>query len=250
MTREKFEHVPIPTYEEATASGSGSHIPGDHEADIEREGLLGNRSTQGRARNNGNYQAPTAESVRSSQESDLTELVSDGAEDEEQALRRDMEQMEEGESSDDTRARERAARRQGFTKRFSDTLTSLHLPRFSSFNFLNFHLPQLSDQYKPGWGILARLFGIFLIMALVYTLVVMKVFNPSGGQTMGGGQRFMPSAIRSFVQGTINKGNIEAYLLQVTFDDHVAGTVGDFFLANYIEQHFKSAGFDNVYLDK
>lgn len=245
MAREKFEHVPIPTYEEATASSS--HVPLERTADVERNALLGNRSAR-----NGNYQPPRADSIRGSEDSDLTELVSDGeeddAEEEEHGLRRDMEQMEEGESSDERRSRERAARRQRFTKRFSDTLTSLHLPRLPSFNFLNFRLPSVADQYKPGWPILARLVGIVAIVMLVYGLVVLKVFVPSS-QGMGG-ERYMPSAVRQFVQSAIDKIHIEKYLKQVSFDDHLAGTQGDFFLADYIEKHFMAAELDSVYRDK
>jgi len=65
---------------------------------------------------------------------------------------------------------------------------------------------------------------------------------------MGG--RFMPSAVRQFVQSAIDKQNIESYLKQISYDDHLAGTKGDFFLAKYVEDHFKAAELDSVYLDK
>jgi N-acetylated-alpha-linked acidic dipeptidase len=115
------DHLPIPTYEEATSSRPTSQQsrlgPEEISDDAERQGLLGygssnsnNGAGSSSRRRNGYYQPPSVQSVRSSMDSDELELpeVTGGDEDEDgPALRREMEQMEmlDAEAADDDAAR-------------------------------------------------------------------------------------------------------------------------------------------------
>ncbi|EKG20331.1 Protease-associated domain PA [Macrophomina phaseolina MS6] len=57
---------------------------------------------------------------------------------------------------------------------------------------------------------------------------------------------FNPEWARSFVQSQISAERIRDNLKHITSIDHVAGTKGDKFLANWIESFFKQAGMDKV----
>ena len=61
---------------------------------------------------------------------------------------------------------------------------------------------------------------------------------------------FPPSVLRTYVQDHINAENIGKYLDYLTSLDHVAGTKGDVWMAQYVEALFKSAGLQNVGLER
>ncbi|KAG9888513.1 hypothetical protein KCU98_g16756, partial [Aureobasidium melanogenum] len=66
----KYAHLPIPSYEEATSSRPSSSSNVNETSDeTERQGLLGRQPSQ--SARNGAYRAPTAESPRPSEDSDL-----------------------------------------------------------------------------------------------------------------------------------------------------------------------------------
>jgi len=95
---------------------------------------------------------------------------------------------------------------------------------------------------KPSWSIFLRLFAIFLVVGIVYALMVSKIFT---NQAMV--HQFLPESLRSYVHGQISIETIEKYLYEISFDDHLAGTKGDFFLADWIEDRFKEANLDGIY---
>ena len=267
---EKYDRLPIPSYEEATSSrpsSSQSHREAlEINGDAERQGLLGRglSSITPTVRRNGSYHAPTVESERSSYESDFTspEVTSDEDEAEGEAeLRRDLDQMEVEDPAMERAAQQRARIRWEISKRFasiSQTFSNISLPR------IPFRMPSLGSfrprfsrpnsdfsspsgfQSRVSWPIIARLVAIFVISSLVYLLVVVRIF-PSKKSS---GQHFIPETVRSFAQGAVDRGRIEGYLRQVSFDDHIAGTKGDYFLAAYIEEHLKAAGLDSVYTEE
>lgn len=258
---EKYGHLPIPTYEEATSSRPQSS-QSQHDDDAERQGLLG-RNNSGAPRRNGNHHVPTVESARTSNDSDFTlpEVTSDDDSEAEAALRRDIDQMEVEDPAMDRSAQQRARLRHGFSKRFasiSQTFANISFPRLrfrmpsfrSSFRYTPFRSPapefsSASSRFKVSWPIIARLVAIFIIAAVVYVLVVIRIF-PS---RKSAGQQFIPESVRSFAQGAVDRNKLEAYLKQVSFDDHIAGTEGSYFLGRYIQEHFKSAGLDAVYTE-
>ncbi|KAB8338701.1 hypothetical protein FH972_021646 [Carpinus fangiana] len=249
----KYNTLPIPTYEEATSSRphSSQSFRGPQEVsdDAERERLLDRQQTSQQERSNGSYRPPRVESTRDSYDS-ITSLSVDDTE--EEALRQDMEQMEFADSEGEAQARHQArirSRLHQSLQTLSSTLSSLHLP--------SIHIPWLksirsgipsfridpNSEYKPTWPIIARVIGLLFLTGAVYSLVALKVFGSSRVML---GQQYVPESIRSFVQGAVDRSKIEGFLKEFSYEDHVAGTRGDFFLAQYIEEHLRSANLDEV----
>lgn len=262
---DKYSSLPIPTYEEATSSRPTSSQnfrgPGEISDDAERQGLLGG----------GTYRAPTVESERSSEDGDLRLPEVTGSGDD---ARRQIEELDYLDPSDDTRQRglyHRARLRNSFSKRFANisaTFSSLRLPSFrslytpvafgdpqdtndtptSQLTWRLRNLPQISipDQYRMSLPIFARLCGLFLIAAMIYVLFALDLFP---GNVRGMGARFDPEKVREFVQENVHADNIAAYLQHITSYDHVAGTEGDYYLATWMrEQWLELGGFDDVAL--
>lgn len=133
--------------------------------------------------------------------------------------------------------------------RITHTFSSwrLPLPRLRlptpSLSYITSHLPQDSPyDMKPSCSIFLRLFAILLVVGVVYALMVSKIF---ANQAMV--HQFLPESLRSYVHGQISTETIEKYLYEISYDDHLAGTKGDFFLADWIEDRFKEANLDGVY---
>jgi hypothetical protein len=255
---EPLPSLPIPTYEEAIGSSSRTVTPRSA-ADVaaahptEREGLLGPADTEGRipvpTRRAGYRPPPTEESssVRDDEEEDherdrfLGQSDGDGQQrrdsqgnEEELEVRREMEEMEYDEPP---------APQSAWGKRISSlsaSLSSIHLP----------------FKWKLKWPtinadiciIIGRCFAILLVMAVVYLLFMSDVFT-SAAQRMAG-QMFDPESVRVHVQGLVSEKRIEEYLRMVTKADHLAGTEGDYFLAQYMETIFKTHGLEDVHMEE
>lgn len=255
--------APIPTYEEATSSSSSRRGPAEISDDAERQDLL--PPSSGSRRRDDGYEPPSARSARSSEDSlaylDAVETNNDDEEgedegdDEEAGLRRDMQQMEvlDPGYEDETDSR-RARMRSRLSKRISSLTTSLSgisLPSFrlSRPGFLRFEalfawIPALSSlPFQAPWSILARLVGLFIIVSLVYALFVVAVLP---GSSVGLGQPFNPEWVRGFAQKNVDGERMKEYLRHVTSFDHVAGSEGDFYLAQWVEGRFRAAGMDAV----
>ncbi|KAL1632810.1 hypothetical protein SLS56_003300 [Neofusicoccum ribis] len=251
------ESLPIPTYEEATSSRPSSvlsHLgPNEVSDDAERQGLLGPRrrsqSGAGGSRRADGYQQPSVESVRDSMESDLSlpDMVGD-SDDEETGLQREMEQLEVIEAGGQPHGSRRARIGMSFSKRISSigaTLSSMRLPRLRKplrWPTFSCSIPSIPEHMRPGYSVILRLFGVLMMASLVYALLVTSVF-PLGH---GGMAPFNPEWARSFVQSQISADRIRENLKHITSIDHVAGTKGDKFLANWMESFFKQAGMDKV----
>lgn len=259
---EKYDALlPIPTYDEAISSrpSSSQSVRGSTrpEDDAERRGLLGGASASATVERNGNYHRPTVESVRSSCDDEFTSLDSSEGEDEED-LRRDMEQMEVTDPEAERRAQQRARMRLRLQKgiaTLTETLSNIHLPRMpggwnmSSFRspFTPFRNVAVPERMSISWPIVARLVALFIIAALVYVLVVLRVL-PSRGIVVG--QRYEAESVRNFLMRHVDATMIQRQLREVSFDDHIAGTKGDFFLASWMQKQFESAQLDDVATEK
>lgn len=243
MGDDKFEYqeLPIPSYEEATAQPSSSRSDLGDGNDVERQGLLGRVD-------GGNYQPPTVESVRGSLD-DLASSVSGSERGSTDELRRELDQMDVDDSAHGSSSRSRPRLQHRFSKRFSSLTRTLrplqrYLPRLPSFNFridLNTARAQMKDH---GCIMLLRLFALMLVVTLVYVFFIRDVFNLNSRMVMG--QSYSASSVENFVQGHINETSIAENLRRVTNFPHVAGTEGSFVLAEWIEQEFHRAGFDEV----
>ncbi|KAF2016156.1 N-acetylated-alpha-linked acidic dipeptidase 2 [Aaosphaeria arxii CBS 175.79] len=244
------EDAPIPTYEEATSSRTFSRRgPQEVSDDAERQGLLGNdlATDSGSRRRNGYYQQPSVQSVSDEDDnSDLDSLVRDSEEGDSRQIMEEMEILDP-ESAESGGARRNRLRGR-FSKRFysiTDTLSSFHLPKLRwpsiSFEWLTSRLPSIPEEYRPGWAILARLFGLVVIISLVYLLVVSEIMPMGGG---GFGQPFNPEWVRQQVQQNVDPWRIQENLQYITSYDHVGGSEGSFFLGQWIEGKFQESHMD------
>ncbi|CZS91006.1 probable glutamate carboxypeptidase 2 [Rhynchosporium graminicola] len=233
--------APIPTYDEAVGSSSQTTLlPRNDNAretaePAEREGLLGASDTAGRTpvptRRIG-YRPPTVEDVP---DEDDTFLNEDGTQQrrssEEDEIRRELQEMD---------IEDPPAPQSAWGKRIS----SLSLPFLKKW---------------PAWArwptidasfciVLGRCFAIFLVMAVVYLLFMSDIFT-SAAQRMAG-QMFEPESVRIHVQQMADADHIKEYLRIVTNADHLAGTEGNFVLAEYMQEFFKSNLLEKVHMDQ
>ncbi|KAI5194537.1 glutamate carboxypeptidase 2 [Aureobasidium subglaciale] len=239
----KYAHLPIPSYEEATSSRpSSSNTNHETSEETERQGLLGRQPHQG-ARN-GPYRPPTAESPRPSEDSDLylPEVNGEDDDDEEAAVRRDMEEMEILEPDSVT-----GRRRGQFLGKLSHTWSSLpSFRRFSmpSFTSLRQRIPTIPEEFRLSLPVIARLFGLFTIAALIYILFALDII-PNAGHLA---QHYDPESVRARVQeqASLSPSRISEYLEYITSYDHVAGTEGDFYLAEWVQTNWQAQHLDDV----
>lgn len=241
---DKYDSLPIPTYEEATSSrtASSQQHRGAQETsdDAERQGLLGRDGD--RPTRNGEYHAPTVQSARPSVDSDLYLPEVTGDDDETAELRQDMEQME---------IEEPGSARQGrkwlgttLSKRITSLTHVLSSIPFPSLGFLTSRLPSIPEDYRVSLPVIARLFGLFLIALFIYVLFALDIIPKSGRMS----QHYDPESVRARVQAEVDPSRIRDNLQYITSFDHVAGTEGDLFLAEWQMEMWKAAALDEVAL--
>ncbi|RAL01602.1 M28 family metallopeptidase [Aspergillus ibericus CBS 121593] len=257
----EYESLPIPSYEEAIGARPGSsrsHLDSSDEVsdNAERQGLLQRGpNTGGRAetRHHG-YRPPTVESARNS----LDDLESGSGSDRGslEELQRELDQMDvedAGQQSSSQRSRLRSR----FSKRFNDltrTLSSFnlplrrYLPTLPSFRF-TVHLGEARSGLKHnGCMILLRVFGLLLVVTIVYVFFISDIFNMNNRFVMG--QSYSAASVENFVQGHINETSIAENLRKLTAYPHIAGTEGSFVLAEWVASEFKKANFDEVEMEE
>ncbi|KAF7115953.1 hypothetical protein CNMCM5793_003786 [Aspergillus hiratsukae] len=255
-----YQSLPIPTYEEAISSrpsSSRSHLgPDEASDDAERQGLLHNADNASgpghlRSRPHG-YQPPTVESVRNSLD-DLASSGTDSARGSLEELQRELSQMDVEEAGVQSSSR-RSLLGQHFSKRFSSLSRTLSAIRFPFRRFLpNFRFTINLDGARPrfqdhGCIILLRVFGLLVVVSLVYVFFFSDLFNLNSRFMMG--QSYSAASVQNFLQGHINETNIAENLRKVTKFPHMAGTEGSFVLAEWIEQEFKNAALDEIEMEE
>ena len=249
-----YENLPIPTYEEATSSrphSSQSRLGAEEISDdAERQGLLQYVSPHDQPIRRG-YYPPTVESARSS----LDMLPSPSLRGSEDAVREEMEQMEveDPDSTDATQPLigDRLSKR---ISSFTQSLSSLHLPfrqYFPSFRLPSIRLGRFAEndtQSTARFMIFGRLFGIFLIVSVIYLLIASGVLQMGRrGQAVYAD----PELLRVFVQSHMNEHNhIQEYLKFLTEYPHISGLERNYVLAEWMEEEFKSAGLVDVSLER
>ncbi|KAI5788418.1 hypothetical protein EDC01DRAFT_165035 [Geopyxis carbonaria] len=241
--------VPIPTYEEATSS----RAPSDYGDDGESTTLLPQQRSSSHATSSrpGGYRPPTVESERSSIDSSFLEEFA-SARSSEESLQREMIQMElmEGEEEE----RRGSGLRQSLSKRLS-SISWISLPRnpFRGWRFPK--IPEMAccanlnhQALMPVYRLLVVLVGLIILWAIVAS----DALNFKTGIV---GSEFDPSSVREFAQKNIDKDRIAHWMEYLSSFDHVAGTEGDFVLANYVERQLETFGLEtemaeyNVYLN-
>ena len=234
---------PIPTYDEAMSSrpsSSQSHLgPAEVSADAERQGLLHDTSTAPSTRRHG-YRPPTVESARSSVDLDL--LSDDGhrsARNSADALRREIAEMDVA----DPPAPGRGAR---LSKRIGSLrLGALRLPAWPrwlpSLSSIRSRLAELPNPFRPANGILLlRAVALLFVLTFGYLVFFTHVFRRREGRS------FNISEVQAWVQGNINATRLMTNLEHLTKWDHMAGTKGSFFLAQWLEEEMVAAGVDRA----
>ncbi|KIW86587.1 uncharacterized protein Z519_12808 [Cladophialophora bantiana CBS 173.52] len=238
----QYQHLPIPTYEEATSSrptSSQSRLgPEEISDDAERQGLL---------RTFGNYHPPTVESARPSVDS-LDGIEQDG----EDEVRREMQQMDVEDPQSDSS--HRSLLRYRLSKSFSNltnSFSSLNLPSVRQY-LSNISWPRINYQQFDANRvvIIGRLFGVFLIMGVLYVLIASDVLSFTKNR-MGMGQIYDPESIRIFVQNHMNDhGHMQKYLEHITDFPHIAGTEGNYVLGEWVAELFKTGELEDVEMER
>ncbi|KAI9843536.1 MAG: hypothetical protein M1838_002589 [Thelocarpon superellum] len=235
--------LPIPSYAEATSSRlttTHAHLGAEETSDdAERQGLLPSTPTPTRRPRADGYRPPTVESVRGSTEGDPFARWSEdhSSRSSEDGLRREMDQME---VLDPPMDEPRSGRmRNNFSKQITyltDTLSSLHLPFPVRLPSLASLLGRLPESTTPVLLIVGRLLALVLIFAVVYFFASEIKFAKGAFRQM-----YDEETIRSYVQHHIDGGRIREHLEHLTAFDHVAGTQGDFALAQHVHGLFSTA---------
>lgn len=247
-----YESLPIPTYEEAISRPSSSQSflgPTEVSHDSERQGLLGRTNVQ-----HDGYQPPTVESARSS-----LDLLSSGGNSRRGSaagLQREMEQMEVLDPPGYPEG-SRGHRLSKHITSLKQSLSSMQLPFrqwLPSMDYLRDRIPSRAQGLKVNWILVGRIFALLLVVTLVWLLFASDLFTI--GQRQGMNYTFDPESVRLYVDNNINETNIRELAKHLTSFDHVAGTEGNFVLAQSVEKLFNEArlegtGFErfDVYLN-
>lgn len=244
------DSLPIPTYDESQEasrpSSSQSFLgPSEVSHDAERQGLLGRRPD--------GYQFPTVESERSSLDFlPSGENTPRGSTD---ALRREIQQMDilEPAAHGDSEGIYFGGTR--FSKRLtnlSHTLSSINLPFrqwLPSRDYIMGRIPALIRDFRPNWILVGRLFALLLVLFLAYLLFLSDVFTASR-RNGPGSTMYYPDSIRTYVRQQINESNIREHAKYLTLFPHVAGTEGNFALAEYVQSLFLESQLEDVRLEQ
>ncbi|KAK0637024.1 hypothetical protein B0T17DRAFT_97007 [Bombardia bombarda] len=279
---------PIPSYDEAVAGGSStdwqrhelspSPSPLDDDArpgETEGQSLLNpqtpseyttsNRNARGLRRPRGGYRPPTVETDNESG------LDSDSDSDSEaDHVRREMQELEIEDPND--RSRNLSwGKRIGFS-----------LPQWR-WNGWRWKLPRLrirlgeqqsqdatasagtnntndGDEVTPGqrfafptFGsaalilLIGRVLAVTLVLGFLYLLFMSDLFTNMARRM--GSQMFDPESVRVYVQGNMDPRRIRDNLQHFTGYAHIAGTEGDFALAEDTQMLFKKYGLEDVTMD-
>ena len=245
----QYDSLPIPSYDESQEASrpSSSHsLLGSSEIshDAERQGLLGRIQDV--------YQAPTVQSTRFS-----LNLLSTGdlSENSTEALQREFQPIdivEPGDQSDPGTAYPMGNRFSKHITNLTHSLSSMNFPFrrwLSSSDSITARIAPLLQAFKPNWIIAGRLFAVLLVLFLVYLLFLSDIFK-SVRKNGPDSELYYPSSIRAFVRDQMNETNIKDHVKYLTLFPHVAGTEGNFALAQYVQSLFIDNHLEEVRLEQ
>lgn len=145
--------------------------------------------------------------------------------------------------------------RSAFTKRFTyfrRTLSSIQLPLrryMPTFSFrLNFLDSSWGSQDAQKCILFLRLFAFLTVASIVYFLVISDMFSLGSGFDFS--RAYEPESVRNFVQTQINESAIAENLEYLTRFPHMAGTEGNYVLAEWMQNQFRAAGLDAVEMER
>ncbi|KAB8289638.1 hypothetical protein EYC80_010552 [Monilinia laxa] len=242
-----YEALPIPTYSEAIGESSQGSTPLTPRSDssnepahpAEREGLLGHdpgARIPVPTRRAGYRPPPTEDGIsnRGSMERDtfLNQRGERESEDDDE-VRREMEEME---------IQDPHTSQSSWGKRISSLSASLtsRLPWIRRIGW-----PKIDANFCI---IIGRIFAILLVMAVVYLLFMSDLFSNAANRI--GGQMFPAESVRIFVQESASEERIVRWMNRITETDHLAGTEGDYILAEIVQELMVKNNLEDVKMDE
>ncbi|KAI1872945.1 uncharacterized protein JN550_003819 [Neoarthrinium moseri] len=267
---------PIPSYDEAVHGSSSqanwppprSPIDDRPDAETEAQSLL--TSTQPRGRIPPGYRPPHVETDDEGSEWSLESEDEDNAEP--SRVRRDMEELEvedplngsaSSRSSSLWRKRIASLSLPQWRWRWRLPRLTVRLPRASdganasttqpesesaTTTTRRWHWPKLSMESSAVLLLVGRLFAIFLVMGFLYLVFVSDMFTNMSRRI--GGQMFDPESVRHHVINTVDSRRIRETLKHFTSYAHIAGTEGDYALAEDVRNAFLKSGLEDVTVDE
>jgi N-acetylated-alpha-linked acidic dipeptidase len=226
------------------------------------------------------YVAPTVQSARNSEDSlyssgrihvsdddDLTSLESEDAESDTEEFRLDMERLdyqgddlEMEELGHNGRGVSRRSRRgdteSGWKGRFQDLRrrverlgkATFRAPSWMSLGLPRWECPSIPENWRwVGMGIIARLFGLGILIAVGYAIFSLAIL-PTVSHELA--TMYSPESVRAFAQESVDVNRIKSRLKHITSFDHVAGTLGSFYQAEWLRDIFLASGVDKVQMDE
>lgn len=259
-----YEAVPpIPSYDEAVAGGTAWQGHSDH--DFESQSLLPSQNRPGPSRRPaGGYRPPTVET--DDEGSDWT-----SEDDETNQVRREIEELEIEEA--DERSRSTWAKRIPFSLslpkwkwswRFRLPRPRIRLPTLSRSE------PEASSGEEPAEGEagetrtrwkwpqvsatmlllnFARILVLFLLLGFLYLIFVSDFLNGMA-RRLGPGARPGLEELRVYMHHRVDEKHLSDTVKHFTNYAHLAGTEGDYALAEDVREMFFRAGLEGVEMDR
>ncbi|KAI9792783.1 MAG: hypothetical protein M1816_001515 [Peltula sp. TS41687] len=246
---EASTHRP-PTYEELYSSRPSPPDSDSRrsEQDVERQVLLPSEASSSQSpleRRMGNYQPPSAETRRSSEESSVSFMSAASAASSYARIRTEMVEMDIMDEPQNEETGNPSALRTHLNKgltAITTTITSFQrrIPvRWPSFGSLVAKIP-------PHIWVLLGFVGRVLMLSLVVfgTYLIMSMILGSDKQSID------RESVREYAQGQADGDRIRRFLKRLTSFDHIAGTQGDYAMAKYVQTVFEREGLEDVGLNE
>ncbi|KAF3918939.1 hypothetical protein ABW20_dc0106858 [Dactylellina cionopaga] len=224
-----------------------------------------------RSRNNNatrpdGYRPPTVHSVRSSFDSNSSFLPSsstssassdaggDGGDRRRrrstESLRRILEVMDVEEPEQDgrsSRIRERISKPFSIIGGAISSLGSRVGSRFEWFTSRIPSMPSLPSFFRfptdeDGIINLQRFIGVIIVIVIIYAIFATDVFT----MRMNQGHQYDPDSVKRYLIDNVDPENIKHMLKYLSSFDHLAGTEGDYQMAQYVAGKFKDAGMKDI----
>ncbi|KKA26307.1 hypothetical protein TD95_001774 [Thielaviopsis punctulata] len=273
--RGRYESVPpIPSYEEAVASGT--LWDGDeHGHNSEGDGLLSSAPPNAGRQHRGGYRPPTVETDDEA-ENDGSEWTSE--DDETAEVRREIEEME----VDDSAAARRRSLMRVWRRRIGNLPSKFRLPQWAT-AWRHWNMPSISLPRMPGYGssdsfiygdamptrserprwlqwlpamesstvllIAARAFATIVVVGIIYLIFSTDLLT-SIARKMGSGVHVSPEHLRMYMESHMSTSEMRDTVQHFTSYAHIAGTEGDYELSRDLHRKMLEAGLDEVSMEE
>ncbi len=267
-SNQRYEPLPpVPSYDEAVAGGSRPAFEAHHHSptadahdphsQFESQLLLQPRPQDSQRRWTSHYRHPTVETDDESDEDDDGEAAE---------VRREMQEFEVLDVSDE----HRSTRPSIFGKGIGLTILSLNW-KWSwrwwrwPFSKLRVRLPdgnlEETGHNEPRrrclWPsinlgtlvmVIGRLLAIVLVLGFLYLLFMSDLLSNMSRRI--GGPMFDPESVRRHIQVTVDSDRMREHLKHFTQYANMAGTEGDYALAEDVKNIFERSGLEDVSVDE